>query len=329
MNRLERPNLLPGLLIVLGVISLFAVGGWYAWQPQEDLLQGQAEVAEYRVSGKVPGRVLRIYVEEGQTVHAGDTLAVLEAPDVQAKLQQAEAAEQMAAAGSRKAEAGARREQIAAAYEMWQKAKAGSEISEKSYKRVKNLFEEGVVTAQKLDEALAQRDAALATERAARAQYEQAENGARQEDRDAARAGVARAKGAVAEVDSYMKETVLVAPEDGEVTDIYPEPGELVGTGAPIMSVGKMQQLWISFNVREDKLSRLPMNATVEVSVPALGGRRVKCRVYSVKDRGAYAAWKATKSTGQYDMKTFEVKVRPLQPVEGLRPGMSVLSVSK
>ena len=251
-------------------------------------------------------------MKEGQYVHAGDTLAILEAPDVEAKLTQARAAESAAAALNRKAERGARQEQIAAAYEMWQKARAGVSIAEKSYNRVKRLFDQGVMTAQKLDEVTAQRDAAIATERAAKSQYDMAKNGAQREDKEAAAAQVNRAQGAVQEVNSYIRETVLTASADGEVTQIFPQVGELVGTGAPI-------------NVRDDHLSQPKMNRTVEATIPALGNKVVQLKVYAMRDLGSYAAWKATKTTGQFDMKTFEVKALPTQKVDGLRAGMSVL----
>lgn len=321
----QKANLLPAILILAGVIVLVVVGSMYAFSHEEEILQGQADVSEYRVTSKVPARILSFRVKEGDYVHAGDTLVLLEAPDVEAKLSQARAAEEAAAALNRKAEKGTRQEQIAGAYEMWQKAKAGVAIAEKSYARVKKLHDEGVMTAQKLDEATAQRDAAIATERAARAQYDMARNGAEREDREAALAQVARAQGAVSEVRSYVSETVLLATADGEVTEIFPQVGELVGTGAPIMNVALMQEMWVTFNVREDALNAFKMHGVVKAKVPALGGKEVELRVYSMKDLGSYAAWKATKTTGQYDMKTFEVKASPLKRVDGLRPGMSVL----
>lgn len=321
----QKANLLPAIFILAGVIILVIVGSLYSFSNEEETIQGQADVTEYRVSSKVPARVLKFLVEEGQYVHAGDTLAILEAPDVEAKLSQAEAAEQAAAAQSRKADKGAREEQIQAAYEMWQKAKAGVDIAEKSYARVKNLFEQGVTTAQKLDEVTAQRDAAIATERAAKSQYDMAKNGAEREDKDAAAALVTRAKGAVQEVNSYINETVLVASADGEVTEIFPQVGELVGSGAPVMNVALMDDMWVTFNVREDHLSGFKMNQTFKAVIPALGDKEVTLKVFYMKDLGSYAAWKATKTTGQYDMKTFEVKARPVQKVEGLRVGMSVL----
>lgn len=321
----KAPNYIPALLLIVAVVVLSAVCGFYAFRPEKEIIQGEVEVTEYRVSSKVPGRVAKILVEEGQNVHAGDVLAVLEAPDVAAKLTQAEGAEAAAAAQSRKAQKGAREEQIQGAYELWQKAIAGRQVMEKSYARVKRLHDEGVATAQKLDEVVAQRDAAIATERAAKSQYDLAKNGAQLEDKQAAAAVVQRAEGAIREVRSYLKETVLRASLDGEVTDIFPSLGELVGTGAPVMNVALMDKMWVAFNVREDHLSQIKMNAVVDAVVPALGDKVVRLRITNIKDMGTYAAWKATKTTGQYDMKTFQVKATPIEKVEGLRPGMSVL----
>lgn len=325
MKQQHKTNLLPALLIVAVVVVLVLLGSLYAFQEETEIIQGQADVTEYRVSSKVPGRILEYRVHEGDIVRRGDTLALLEAPDVTAKLHQAQAAEAAAAAQDRKAIKGARQEQISAAYAMWQKAKAGVEIAEKSYQRVKRLFDQGVTTAQKLDEASANRDAAIATEQAARAQYDLARNGAEREDKEAAAALVRRAQGAVSEVASYVNETVLTALADGEVTEIFPQVGELVGTGAPIMSVAIMNDMWVSFNVREDHLSKFGMQKILNATVPALGGKPIRLKVFYMKDLGSFAAWKATKTTGQFDMRTFEVKAAPVEPIEGFRPGMSVL----
>ena len=306
----QNSNMLLAFLTLLGVIAIVAVVGFFMLRKGPEIIQGQAEVTEYRVSSKVPGRILEFRVKEGQSVNAGDTLAILEAPDVVAKMEQARAAEAAAQAQNEKAIKGAREEQIQAAYEMWQKAQAGVTIAEKSYKRVKNLYEQGVMPAQKLDEVTAQRDAAIATEKAAKAQYTMAKNGA---------------KGAVAEVESYIKETYLIAPAAGEVSEIFPKVGELVGTGAPIMNIAELNDMWVTFNVREDLLKNLTMGAEFEAVVPALDNKTVKLKVYYLKDLGTYAAWKATKTTGQFDLKTFEVKASPMEKVENLRPGMSVI----
>lgn len=317
--------MLLAFLTLLGVIALVAIVGFFMLRKGPEMIQGQAEVTEYRVSSKVPGRIMEIRVKEGQKVNAGDTLAILEAPDVMAKMEQAQAAEAAAQAQNEKAIKGVRQEQIQAAYEMWQKSIAGVDIAGKSYTRVKNLFEQGVMSAQKHDEAKAQYDAAIATEKAARAQYQMARNGAEREDKMAAAAMVERARGAVAEVESYIKETYLIAQTAGEVSEIFPKMGELVGTGAPIMNISILDDMWVTFNVREDLLKDLSMDAEFEAFIPAMDNRTIKMKVYYLKDLGTYAAWKATKTTGQFDLKTFEVRGLPLEKVDGLRPGMSVI----
>ncbi len=324
----QNSNMLLAFLTLTGIIALVAIVGFFMLRKGPEFVQGQADVTEYRVSSKVPGRILEFRVKEGDTVQTGDTLAILEAPEVTAKLEQAEAARTAAQAQNEKAIKGARQEQIRTAYEMWQKAKAGVEVAEKSYKRVKNLTDQGVMTAQKLDEATAQRDAAVATERAAKAQYDMARNGAEREDKATTAALVERAKGAVSEVESYIKETYLIAQMPGEVSEIFPKVGELVGTGAPIMNVSVLSDMWVTFNIREDLLKGINMGTEFEAYIPALD-KKIKLKVYYMKDLGTYAAWKATKPEGQYDLKTFEIKALPIHKVDGLRPGMSVILEKK
>ena len=140
----------------------------------------------------------------------------------------------------------------------------------------------------------------------------------------AAAAQVNRAKGAVAEVNSYIHETMQIAQMAGEVSDVYPKVGELVGTGSPIMSVSLMNDIWGTFNVREDQLDGMKVGSIVTAFVPAFK-KEIRMKVYYIKDQGSYAVWKATKSNGQYDLKTFEVKARPMDKLEGLRPGMSLI----
>jgi HlyD family secretion protein len=315
------------MLAVLGfavVVVIVAVIGLIALDRDPDIIQGQVEVSEYRVSSKVPGRILEIRVKEGDYVKAGDTLAILDAPEVRAKMEQAQSAESAAAALEMKAKNGARKEQIQGAFSVLQQAKAGFEIAEKSYNRVQRLFDEGVMSAQKRDEAFANYKAMEAQMKAAQSQYDMAVNGARMEDKLAASAQVGRARGAVQEVTSYIHETVQIAQKEGEVTDIYPKVGELVGTGSPIMSIAMMDDMWGTFNVREDQLDGMQVGTEFTVFVPAFN-KDVKMKVYHLKDQGSFAVWKATKANGQYDLKTFEVKARPVEKMEGLRPGMSLV----
>ena len=320
----QHKNILLAVFGFAAVVVIVALIGLLALGRDPDIIQGQVEVSEYRVSSKVPGRILELRVKEGDFVKAGDTLAILDAPEVRAKMSQAQGAESAAAALELKAQNGARKEQIQGAFSVLQQAKAGYEIAEKSYNRVQRLFDEGVMSAQKRDEAFANYKAMEAQMKAAQSQYDMAVNGARMEDKMAASAQVNRAKGAVQEVNSYINETVQIAQKEGEVTDIYPKVGELVGTGSPIMSIAMMEDMWGTFNVREDQLNGMQVGSEFTVFVPAFN-KEVKMKVYHLKDQGSFAVWKATKANGQYDLKTFEVKARPVEKLEGLRPGMSLI----
>ncbi len=320
----QHKNILYAIIGFASVVALVALIGFFALGRDPELIQGQVEVSEYRVSSKVPGRILEIRVKEGDFVKAGDTLAIIDAPEVRAKMHQAQGAEGAASAMQQMAQNGARKEQIQGAYQLLQKAKAGLEIAEKSYNRVQRLYEEGVMSAQKRDEAYANYKAMQATHEAAKSQYDMAVNGARLEEKMAAQAQVERAKGAVQEVNSYIGETVQLAQMDGEVSNIYPKVGELVGTGSPIMTISMMDQMWGTFNVREDQLAGMQIGSEITAYIPAFE-KEVKMKVYYMKDQGSYAVWKATKANGQFDLKTFEVKARPVETIEGLRPGMSLI----
>ena len=320
----QHNNILVAILGFIIVVAIVAVIGFLAIDRDPEIIQGQVEVSEYRVSGKVPGRILEIRVKEGDFVKAGDTLAIIDAPEVNAKMQQAQSAEDAAAALELMAKNGARKEQVQGAFQLLQQAKAGLEIAEKSYQRVQRLFDEGVVSAQKRDEAEAMYKSSQAQVKAAQSQYDMAVNGARQEEKLAAQAQVNRAKGAVNEVNAYIGETVQIAQMDGEVSSIYPKVGELVGTGSPIMTISMMDDMWGTFNVREDQLNDLQVGKEFSAFVPAFN-KTIKMKVYHMKDQGSYAVWKATKANGQFDLKTFEVKARPIEKLEGLRPGMSLV----
>ncbi len=320
----QHNNILLAVIGFVAVVVIVAVIGFFAFSRDPEVIQGQVEVSEYRVSSKVPGRVLEIRVKEGDYVKVGDTLAILDAPEVRAKMEQAQSAQNAAAALELKAQNGAREETIRGAYNILQQTKAGLEIAEKSYQRVQRLFDEGVMSAQKRDEAYAAYKAMEAQMKAAQSQYDMAVNGARREDKMAAAAQVGRAKGAVQEVTSYINETVQIAQMEGEVMDIYPKLGELIGTGSPIMTIAVMKDLWGTFNIREDQLYGLAVGKTFTAFVPAFN-KNIQMKVYYMKDQGSYAVWKATKANGQYDLKTFEVKARPVEKMEGLRPGMSLV----
>lgn len=322
--------MLLGVIALLVVVIIVALVGALALKPEKMLIQGEAEATEYRVSGKVPGRIEMYLVEEGDQVKKGDTLVVIYSPEVEAKKDQALAAREMAAAVDRKAKNGAQPQQIEGAYELYQKALAGEEIYRKSYERVARLYEKGVVSAQKRDEVEAQYKAASATVKAAKSQYDMALAGARSEDKDAARAQVARVDGILKEVAAAEAERYLLSPCDGEVSEKFPKVGELVGQGSPVMSIVDMTDVWFSFAVREDMLEGFSQGSQVEIKIPALGDDKTYAVVVTyIKAMGTYATWRTTKQNGGYDVRTFDVKCRPIAPIDGLRPGMTALVLDK
>lgn len=330
MKKEEEGSLLLGVIALLVVVIIVALVGALALKPEKMLIQGEAEATEYRVSGKVPGRIEMYMVEEGDQVKKGDTLVVIYSPEVEAKKDQALAAREMAAAVDRKAKNGAQPQQIEGAYELYQKALAGEEIYRKSYERVARLYEKGVVSAQKRDEVEAQYKAASATVKAAKSQYDMALAGARSEDKEAARAQVARVDGILKEVAAAEAERYLLSPCDGEVSEKFPKVGELVGQGSPVMSIVDMTDVWFTFAVREDMLEGFSQGSQVEIKIPALGDDKTYAVVVTyIKAMGTYATWRTTKQNGGYDVRTFDVKCRPIAPIDGLRPGMTALVLDK
>ena len=326
MKKVKEGSLLLGLIALLTVVVIVALVGVLALRPEKTLIQGEAEAAEYRVSGKVPGRIEMYLYEEGEQVKKGDTLVVIYSPEVEAKKAQALAAREMAEAVNQKAKNGARNEQIQGAYELYQKAKAGEEIYRKSFERVQRLFDKGVVSAQKRDEVEAEYKAAQATVKAARSQYQMALSGAREEDKAAAEAQVAKVDGILQEVAAAEAEKYLLSPCDGEVSELFPKVGELVGQGSPVMSIVDLNDVWFTFAVREDMLSRFPLGSVVEVVLPALGNNvKYPLTVTHIKAMGTYATWRSTKQNGGYDVRTFDVKCRPTATIPNLRPGMTAL----
>ena len=311
------------IVCILLVISALAIVGFIFIKQPPETVQGQGEATEVRVSGKLPGRVVEIYVKEGDMVHAGDTLVHISSKLVDAQMEEAQAMESVAKASQNKVDAGARSQIIEGAHNVWRQAQAGTEIAHKTYQRMQNLYEKGVISAQKRDEAKAAYEVAKAGEAAAKDSYDLAAAGAQKEDREVAGSMVNVAKSSVSKVQAVLEDQYLLAPCDGEVITIYPNVSELVATGAPIMTV-QMADHHAVFNVRETLLKDLKVGSKIKCWIPALD-KRVTMSIYYIKDLGTYANWQASKATGDYDARTFQIKARPDKPIENFRPGMSVV----
>jgi HlyD family secretion protein len=316
--------------VALGAVLLAAVGftAWGFWQasrPAPVVLQGQMEAQETDVAPKVTARIAEILVKEGDRLSVGSPLVRLDSPEVAAKLAQATAAQEAARAVEAKAQAGARPQEIEMARLNWQRAVAAAQLAERSFARVDGLAREGLVAAQKRDEAEANHRAARDQALAAKAQYDLARAGARPEDRSAASAQVRQVAGVLAEVQAAQAETELKSPVAGEVAKVLARVGELSPQGVPVVTVVNLQDQWVVLNVREDKLSRFALGAEFEGRLPALEQRAVRFKVFHSAALPDFATWRATRADQGFDARTFEVKARPLAPIEGMRPGMSVL----
>lgn len=320
----QHNNILLAILGFTTVVIIVGLVGYFLFKEDPEVIQGSIEVSEYRVACKLPGRIVDLKVKEGDHVKKGDTLAILEIPEIDAQEKVAQATANATTALSDLTSAPTRSQTVESAYQIYQQAVGGQGggredlwPSEQALQRGRGIGPEarrGAGGPAGGRGTMCRHQGTMGTGQGGRAR--RVETAARQQAQ--------AAKEAVKVVKSVLRETVQIATHDGEVSTIYPKVGELVGLGSPIMSVEMMDDMWGTFNVREDQLKGLKVGDTFSAYVPAFD-KQIKMRVYAIKDQGSYAVWKATKTTGQYDLKTFEVKARPETKIDGLRPGMSII----
>lgn len=313
-------------IAVLAVIIAFITYTFIIVLKKEPVvLQGEIEAKQVKIASKIPGRISEIAVKKGQKVRQGDFIFSIDSPEIDAKLADATAARSAASAQSRKAQNGAQAEDITAAYSVYVKAEAAAQFGEKTFTRIQNLFNEGVVPEQQRDEAETKMKAARETANAAKAVWQKAEKGARQEDKDAATALVLRADAAIQEVQSYLAETTINAISEGEVSGINVEEGELVPTGFPVVTLLDLEDIWLTLYIREDYLSHFKIGNTFSAQIPGLENKEYQFTVSYMNPTGDFARWNATKTSGEFDLKSFEIEARPVEKIEGLRPGMTAV----
>lgn len=322
---MKNKNSIKGFIIGILIVLIVGFVLWAFLHQQPQYIQGEIEAKEIRVAPKIPGRIAEIYVNEGDYVTKGQPIALLETPEIDAKLTQAKALAEVAKAQLDKAEKGTRTEKIQVAYNQWQQAKVASDLAEKTYERINNLYKDLVLPEQKRDEAYAKSIAMKQQAESAKSMYEMAKKGARKEDKKMALALVNQAQGATSEVESYKNEATITAPDEGEIGSIIPETGEIVNAGYPVVKMVDLNKVWGVFHIREDRMMKFQKDADFQVIVPALGGKKITVKVMHIAVLGDFATWTATKAKGDFDKKTFEIKVYPTETVEGLRPGMSIL----
>lgn len=311
-----------GLFVILVIL---AVSLWYMSAPSISYLQGQVEAKQINIASKIPGRIDSILVKEGDFVQTGQLLATISTPEIDAQLYQVESVRTAAEAIDEKVDKGARSQEILATYNIWQQAHYAKELAHKTYLRLENLYNDKVIAAQQRDEAYTQYQVAMNAESAAKANYDMVKSGARPEDKKVAKAQVDQAQGAVNTVTILKDEGQIKAPRSGEILTIMPNSGEIVNMGYPIINLIDTDDIWVYFNVKETLLSKFTMGTQLEAIIPGLNNQKIKLEVRYVAAQGDFATWNATKTQGDFDMKTFLIKAYPIEKVAGLRPGMSAL----
>lgn len=324
MEKSKKILLLSFVAILLIVIIISAIG-MISMGDKPVILQGQIEATEIRISGKLPGRIDSFLVKEGDNVSRGQALVLINSPEAIAKYQQVTAMENAAKFQNEKIDAGTRKQIIETARQLWNKSQADLALATTTYKRISTLYKDSVVTSQRKDEVETLYLSAVAAEKAAHAQYQMAVDGAQKEDKESAKAVVDAAQGGVNEVSALLKDTLLRAPEGGQIATIYPKIGELVGAGMPVMSLVVLQDAHVVLNIREDLMPHFKMGGKFKGDVPAISQKGIEFEIYYISPMGSFATWRSTKETGSYDLRTFEVHALPTTQVKDLRPGMSVL----
>ena len=311
--------------LVIAIVIWVSFTFYKAYQPQALVLQGEIDAQTYNISSKLPGRVSEVFVKKGDFVDVGDIVFTISSPEVEAKLAQAEAAEDAAGAQKDQADTGARKQEIQVAHDQWQKAQAAEALMKTTYDRIERLYKEGVVSEQKRDEVYTKYKAAKYDSNAAKQMAIMAKEGARVEVKEAASAQERVYKAKVDEVNAYIQETSQHSFHKGEVTQVLIHAGELSPTGFPVVSIVDIKDSWAKFSVREDHLKTFKKDKVFKAKIPALGDKSYEFKVSNIAVMGDFATWRATESGKGFDMKSFEVELRPTKPVEDLRVGMSVL----
>lgn len=311
------------ILVTLIVAGIVALSLWYAVQPQPLLVQGEADARRIDIAARIDGRVAHRPVDRGQNVAAGQVLVAIDNPELLTKLKEAQAAQAVAAADLARINVGTRAEVVNARRAAVASAQANLTLQQQTYDRTRQLTEKDFASVQKLDEATAALDVAHRTLEQSKAALDEAVTGYTAEEHHVAEASLAKANAAIATLQAQVGELTVTAPASSQVYQVGTEAGEYVSPGVPLLSLVDLSDVWLRFDLREDLVKRIKVGDRVAVRIPALGDRQVAVEVRTIATRGEYAGWRATRATGDFDLRTFEVRAYPVDKVPELRPGMS------
>jgi HlyD family secretion protein len=314
---------MPSIIVALIVVAVAGLSIWYLLRGEPLLVQGEVDATRLDIAARVDGRVAAIPVERGQNVPAGAVLVKIDNPETLAKNEQAIAAKIVAQAQLANVKVGTRVEVIAARKAELERAQASVVLAQKTYDRVSQLAEHGNAPIARLDQATDSLHEAQRNVDQAKSAHEQAVNGYTKEEHEIAEANVKKAIADVAAVQSIIEQMVVYAPVASQVYQRNVEPGEYVSPGVPLVTLIDLDDMWIHFDLREDLVKTLKVGDRFDVRIPALADRRITVEVRLIATKGEYASWRATRATGDFDLRTFSIRAYPVEKVPDLRPGMS------
>jgi len=313
----------PSVIVAIVALAVIALSLYYLLRPEPLLVQGEVDATRLDIAARVDGRVKEIPVERGQNVPAGAVLVRIDNPETLAKHGQTAAAKAVAEAQLANILAGTRAEVVAARKATLERAQAAQVLAQKTFDRVQHLTEQGNAPQARLDQVT---DNLHESERAvdqAKSAHDQAVNGYTREEREIAKANVEKASADIQAVQSIVDQMGIYAPVAAQIYQRNVEPGEYVSPGVPLVTLIDLADVWIHFDLREDLVKTLKVGDRFDVRVPALADRRVTVEVKLIATKGEYASWRATRATGDFDLRTFSIRAYPVAPVPELRPGMS------
>jgi HlyD family secretion protein len=320
---MSAPRHLPSIIVGCVIAAIVALSIWYLVRPEPLLVQGEVDATRMDIAARVDGRVGDIPVERGQDVPAGAVLVRIDNPETLAKRKQAVAAKVVAEAQRANINVGTRAEVIAARKAELERAKAAVVLAQKTFDRTSDLAQKNFSPQAQLDLARDRLEEAQKAAEQAQSNYSQALNGYTKEEHEIAEANVKKATADIAAVQSILDQMVVYAPVASQVYQRNVEPGEYVSPGVPLITLIDLNDMWIHFDLREDLVRTLKVGDRFDVRIPALADRRITVEVRLIATKGEYASWRATRATGDFDLRTFSIRAYPVEKVPELRPGMS------
>ena len=312
------------IIVAVSIVVILLVSLWYLARPQPLIVQGEADATRVDIAARVDGRVATRSAHRGQDVKVGQILVTIDNPELLTRLKEAEAARAVAAADLKRIQVGTRAEIIDARRAALAAAEANAKLAEQNYDRTKQLTSREFASVQKLDEATATLDVTRRSQQQAKLALDEAVNGYTAEERGVAQAALAKAEAAITTLQAQVAELMVKSPMAAQVYHTGADPGETYSPGVPLLTLVDLSDIWLRFDLREDLVKDLKVGDRFDVRAPALGDKPIVVEVRKIATRGEYAGWRATRATGDFDLRTFEIRAYPTEPVAGLRPGMSV-----